>query len=98
MRKVLYSGTAITFILVLMSLPLFAHTPASPEKETVEVEGKKIEKGISLEITSSDPEVVKELQEDLPWYRRMLQHMFSGGWGMKMREMMHSMMQGGGCH
>ena len=41
-------------------------------KEGIKVETKKVDKGIQAIITSDDPEVAKELQENIRYYEEIL--------------------------
>lgn len=85
MKKIfLISALIITFGLAFV-VNSYAHRYYS--KEDIKVETKKIDKGIQIIMTSDDPEIAKELQEnsrdyedlfayddDCPHMRRMAYH------------------------
>ena len=58
--------------LVLVSVNTYAHFPRDYARDDIKTEAKKIDKGIQLTITSDDPEVAKEIQENSRYYEEML--------------------------
>ena len=50
----------------------YAHYPARYGKEDIKVETKKVDNGIQLTITSDDPKVAKEVQENVRYYEDVL--------------------------
>jgi hypothetical protein len=66
------------FVIILVLLGLiflvnaYAHYPGHYTKDDIKVETKKIDKGIQVVITSEDPEIAKEIQENKRYYEDML--------------------------
>lgn len=77
MRKILFISLALALAIGLATTVfLNAHTTGYYGDEDIKTEVKKIDKGIRITITSDDPEITKDLQENSRWYRDIFR---SGG-------------------
>lgn len=69
MRKILFISLILVVVIGLTTTAiLYAHYPTYYGDEDVKVYVKKIDKGIQIIITSDDPEVVKDIQENSRYY------------------------------
>lgn len=72
MKKIfLISALIITFGLAFV-VNAYAHYPRHYGKEDIKVETKKVDKGLQIIITSDDPEVIKDIQENERYYEETL--------------------------
>lgn len=72
MKKIfLISVLIITFGLAF-AVSTYAHYPRHYDKEDIKVETKKVDKGLQIIITSDDPGVIKDIQENSRYYEDTL--------------------------
>lgn len=72
MKKIfLISVLIITFGLAFV-VSTYAHYPRHYGKEDIKVETKKVDKGLQIIITSDDPQVIKDIQENERYYEEAL--------------------------
>jgi len=89
MRKILLISLALALTIGLATTVILnAHTPGYYGDEEIKTDVKKIDKGIRITLTSDDPEIAKDIQENARWYRDIFSygdyhhrpHRY-GGWG-----------------
>ncbi|MEK6646641.1 MAG: hypothetical protein AABY84_08205 [Candidatus Firestonebacteria bacterium] len=71
MKKRFFISILLLVSMLLFSVNIYAHYNGH-RKSDVKVEAKNVDKGIQLIITSDDPEVTKELQENARYYKEIL--------------------------
>lgn len=64
----------VVVILGLFVVNAYSHYRDFYNEEDVKVDVKKIDKGIQITITSDDPDVVKDIQENVKWYKNIFKH------------------------
>lgn len=70
MRKILLISLALAVAIGLATTVILnAHTPGYCGDEGVKVDIKNIDKGIQITVTSDDPEITRDIQENARWYR-----------------------------
>lgn len=71
MKRKFFIATLLLASLILFLVNAYAHYQTYG-KEDVKVETKKIDKGIQITITSDDPEVANDIQENTRYYEDIL--------------------------
>jgi len=75
MKKIISVSLALALVTGLATaFILYAYVPGYYGDENLKTDVKKIDKGIQITITSDDPEIVKDIQEDARWYTEMLRY------------------------
>jgi len=70
MRKILLISLALAVAIGLATTVILnAHTPGYYGDEEIKTDVKKIDKGIRITLTSDDPEITRDIQENARWYR-----------------------------
>ncbi len=70
MKKILLISLAMAVAIGLATTVILnAHTPRYYGDEGVKTDVKNIDKGIQITVTSDDPEVARDIQENGRWYR-----------------------------
>jgi len=87
MRKILLISLALALAIGLATTVILdAHTRGYYGDEDIKTDIKKIDKGVQITITSEDPEIAKDIQENARWYRDIFRsgghhdpHAYGGG-------------------
>ena len=87
MRKVLFVSLAAAVVIGLAGVCI-SNVFGQPyySAEDIKVNVKKIDEGVQITVTSDDPEIAKDIQENYRWYRDAFQYGYcqgsrgSGGW------------------
>jgi len=75
MRKMLCISLALALAIGLAtSVMLYAYRPNYYADEKIKADVKKIDKGIQITLTSDDPEIAKDIQENARWYTDILKY------------------------
>lgn len=70
MRKILLISLALAVAIGLATTVILnAHTPGYYGDEETKTDVKKIDKGIRITLTSDDPEIARDIQENVRWYK-----------------------------
>ena len=71
MRKIAFIGLALALLIGLATAAILnARAPRYYAGENRKIDVKKIDNGIQITITSDDPEITKEIQENASWYEQ----------------------------
>jgi len=75
MRKIAFIGLTLVILIGLATTAILdARAPRYYSGENIKTDVKKIDNGIQITITSDDPEITKEIQENAGWYEESFKY------------------------